>query len=56
MITIKLFDNIYEITIQDKNEFDFIKHFITTKPTLNEFEDFCWSWKIQYNIKIINNK
>lgn len=52
MITFKLFDNVYRLIVKDKDK-DFLEHFISTKPTLNEFEDFCWSWKIDYEIHII---
>jgi hypothetical protein len=49
---VKLFEDLYEIYF-DLKEKDFMISFLKTKPTLNEFEDFCWSWKIDYEIKKI---
>ena len=47
---VKLFEDLYEIYFDLKDK-DFMISFLKTKPTLNEFEDFCWSWKIDYEIK-----
>jgi hypothetical protein len=50
--TFKLFNQLYEVHFNLKDE-DMLVPFLETKPTLDEFEDYCWSWNIEYKIKHI---
>lgn len=53
--TFKLFDSLYDLHYDLKDE-DLLIPFLQLRPTLNEFEDYCWSWNIKYKINYIGEK
>lgn len=49
-IFISLFDEVYVIKVNKDNEED-LKRILKKRPNMTEFEELCYTWKIDYTIE-----
>jgi hypothetical protein len=52
--SISLFNEVYELSFDEKDE-DMIDTILKSNPTIPEFEEFCYTWNINYAVQLIHN-